>query len=112
MIGIPSFSYFLSKVSINKPPKKGHPNLLAMASITFKGDSAGYFTIGGFSIWISKFEGQGLNVEPPKTPRFEYVVFEGGLGQKVKKEILKKYEEKGIPIIEENGSGGYTNQPG
>ena len=98
--------FVLENIKIRKPPSNKNQNLLASASLTLKGDSVGYFTITGFLIWKSKFE--GLNVTPPKSRTFTFVLFEGGLWKSIKQEILKKYEEEGIPIIKEDGNGGYT----
>lgn len=75
-----------------------HENLLANASLTFRGDSVEYFTITGFTVWKSKYG--GLNVEVPQNRRFKYCLFEKSLHEEVKKLILEKYDYASIPIVE------------
>lgn len=74
-----------------------HENLLANATLTFKGELGEYFTISGFTIWKSKFG--GLNVEVPKKKYFKYCLFEKSLFEKIKKEIIEKYDYASVPII-------------
>lgn len=75
-----------------------HENLLANATLIFKGELGEYFTISGFTVWKSKFG--GLNVEVPKKKYFKYCLFEKSLFEKIKKEILDKYDYADIPIVE------------
>lgn len=79
-------------------PRK-HENLLANASLAFKGELGEYFTITGFTVWKSKFE--GFNVEVPRKWNFKYCLFEKSLFEKIKREILEKYDYASIPIIKE-----------
>jgi hypothetical protein len=79
-----------------------HENLLANATLTFKGELGEYFTISGFTVWKSKFG--GFNVVVPKKWNFKYFLSEKSLFEKIKKEILEKYDYASIasvPIIEE-----------
>jgi hypothetical protein len=86
-------------VKIQQPKQKLHSNLLACATLTFKGKEGEYFTISGFTIWKSKYG--GYNVEPPQKRNFKYCLFEGSLWRKLKKEIIEQYDYAMIPIVEE-----------
>ena len=77
-----------------------HPNLLAYITLTFKGESGEYFTISGFTLWKSNYG--GYNVEVPSKRGFKYCLIEKSLWQKIKKEIIDKYDYESIPIIEED----------
>jgi hypothetical protein len=79
--------------------KNKHPNLLAYVSVSFKTDSGEYFTVSGFTLWKSKFE--GYNVEAPSKIGFKYFLSEKSLWDKMKKEIIKQFEFERIPIIED-----------
>ncbi len=89
------------KVTLIPETDRKHPNLLANVSITLKDDEGGYFTISGFAIWKSKFEGQPLNITVPKKPGFSYCRFEPGFWRRLKSEIIRAYGYERIPIVEE-----------
>lgn len=74
-------------------------NMLASANVTFKFESGEYFTITGFSVWKSKFE--GLNITEPQKARFKFCFFEKSIWTKIKKNILDAYECASIPIVED-----------
>ena len=76
-----------------------HPNLLAYVTLIFEGESDGYFSISGFTLWKSKFGGYNLGV--PCKPGFKYCLIEKLLRQKIEQEAIKQYEYEGIPVIEE-----------
>jgi hypothetical protein len=76
-----------------------HQNLLAYITLTFKEESGEYFTISGFTFWKSKFD--GYNLEVPGKSGFKYCLIEKSLWRKIKQEIIKQYDYKDIPIIEE-----------
>lgn len=77
------------------------PNMLANANVTFKFETGEYFTITGFSVWKSKFEGNGLNITEPQKARFKFCFFEKSIWTKIKKNILDAYEYASIPIVED-----------
>jgi hypothetical protein len=81
--------------------KTKHPNLLAYATVIFKNSMGDYFSITGFTVWKSKFDNVGLNVEEPGRRNFKYVLAEKSFMEKLKKEILEKYNYAEIPIVEE-----------
>lgn len=80
-----------------------HENLLANASLTFKGELGEYFTITGFTVWKSKYG--GFNVEVPQKRYFKnvfkYCLFSKSFFEKIKKEILEKYDYASMPIVKE-----------
>jgi len=84
--------------------KTKHPNLLAYATVIFRNSMGDYFSITGFTVWKSKFENVGLNVEEPGRKNFKYVLAEKSFTEKLKKEILEKYSCEEIPIVEEKGN--------
>jgi hypothetical protein len=87
------------KVKIQKIKKKTHPNLLAFATLIFKGNAGEYFAISGFTIWKSKYG--GYNVKVPSKPGFKFCLFEESLWRRLKEKIIKAYEYEEIPIINE-----------
>lgn len=92
---------FTCKVTLfsDKNPKR-HPNLLANASVSFKGSVSGqYFTITGFTVWKSKFKGLNVQVPQKNFPPFKYLLVEKSLWKKISDEILDKYEREIIPIV-------------
>lgn len=98
--------FVLNKISIKPIKDKKNPNLLGYASISFKEEISGeYFTISGFTIWKSKFE--GYNVEVPAKKHFKFCLFESSLWRKIKQKIIKKYEYEEIPIIKEEEKSSY-----
>lgn len=90
------------KININEITAKvqivkgKHENLLANASIALKTETGQYFTISGFSVWKSKFEGAPLNVSVPQNRNFKYCLFEGMLWKQISKEILEEYDKADI----------------
>ncbi|HOX10363.1 MAG TPA: hypothetical protein P5323_00180 [Candidatus Moranbacteria bacterium] len=76
-----------------------HENLLANATLTFKGELGEYFTISGFTVWKSKYD-NALNVQVPQKRNFKYCLFEKSLLEKIKREIIEKYDYASIPIVE------------
>ena len=78
-----------------------HPNLLAGASLTFRGETGSHFSITGFTIWISKIDGK-FNVEEPQKPKFKFFLTSENLLSQPKSEIIEQYKYSGIPIVEEN----------
>jgi len=81
----------ISSVSVKVYAAKGkNKDLLANASLTFRGETGEYFTISGFSIWNSKFG--GLNVEVPRKAGFKFFLPESTLWRKLKKAILDQYD--------------------
>lgn len=87
------------KIRLISEAERKHENILATASITLKEEGGGYFTISGFTVWKSK-DYKGLNITEPQKPGFKYVLFESGLGRKIKAEIARAYETEKIPIID------------
>ena len=87
------------KVVLIPEQERKHANLLANVSVTLKEDEGGYFTISGFTIWKSQYEGQGLNVTPPGKRGFTYCRFEPGLWKRLKLAIIDAYEFEKIPVI-------------
>lgn len=89
------------KININEITAKvqlvtgKHPNLLANASITLRGETGQYFTISGFSIWKSKFD-DSKNVQVPQKINFKYCLFEERLWKIISKEILETYDQADI----------------
>ncbi len=88
------------KINLVSKEDRKHENILATASLTFKDDDGGYFTISGFTVWKSK-DYTGLNVTVPGNPRskFKYMQMESGLGKKYKRLIMDAYEMEKIPVI-------------
>jgi hypothetical protein len=81
------------------PAKGKHENLLANASLTFRFENGQYFSISGFSIWKSKYDGQP-NVQMPRKAGFRFCTFESNLWKILSKEILNKYDYYTIePVI-------------
>lgn len=87
-------------VKIQKMENK-HPNFLASAIVTFKEQMGGYLSISGFTIWKSKYEGQGYNVEVPSKPGFKFCLCEKTLWKTISQEVIREYEKFTIPVIEE-----------
>lgn len=85
--------------------KRKHPNLLAFVTLTFVGEFGEYFSISGFTLWKSKYG--GYNIEVPGKKGFKYCLIERSLRRKIEQEIIREYEYMEIPIIEEDGKGGY-----
>lgn len=81
--------------------QKRHPNLLANASVSFKGVSGQYFTITGFTVWKSKYGGINVQVPQKNFPTFKFVLMEKTLWKKISDEIISQYEYAIIPIIKE-----------
>jgi len=94
------------KFTIKEAIKEGkHENLLAYATVMFKGELGEYFSISGFTVWKSKYG--GYNVAVPSKQDFKYCLIEKSLWRRIKQEIIEKYEYMEIPVIEENEKGGY-----
>lgn len=92
---------FVCKVTpiTDKNPKR-HENLLANASVSFKGSISGqYFTITGFTVWKSKYGGIAVQVPQKNFPPFKYLLVEKSLWKKMSDEIIKKYEYESIPTV-------------
>jgi len=87
------------KIKLISETERKHENILADAFVTFKEEEGGYFTVSGFKIWKSKFEGGGLNVTVPRNKHFEFCKFEPAFWRRLKLEIIKAYEYEEIPII-------------
>jgi hypothetical protein len=87
------------KIIIISESERKHPNILANALVTFKGED-GYFTISGFTVWRSKHG--GLNATVPENPRshFKYMQSETGLWRRLKLEIESAYEYALIPVVD------------
>ncbi len=91
------------EVRIKKVADKAkHPNLLAYVTVILRNDTGDYLSITGFTVWKSKFENGGLNVEEPGKRGFKYVLSEKSFEEKLKREILAKYEYAEIPIVGES----------
>lgn len=95
--------FSISNITIKKVAVGKNPNLLAYASLTFKGESGSYFTMSGFTVWISKFG--GFNVETPKNKNFQFYLFEKSLLKKIKSEVIRAYEYSEIPVVEDDKQG-------
>ena len=89
------------KIRLISEQDRKHENILASASLTFKDDDGGYFTISGFTVWKSK-DYKGLNVTVPENPRskFKYMQMESGLGKKYKRMIMDAYEIENMPLVD------------
>lgn len=79
-----------------------HENLLAYVTLTFQEESGEHFIVSGFTFWKSKFS--GYNIEAPQRPGFKYCFISTTLKRKIEKEIIRKYEDETIPVINENES--------
>ena len=93
-----NFTEITIKIIPTDTKKNVHPNILSNASVTLKDDEGGYFTISGFTIWKSQYE--GLNVTAPGSIKFKYCQFESGFWKRLKIEIIKAYDDSKIPIID------------
>lgn len=100
LIDINEFACKVTPVSGENP--KRHPNLLANASVSFKGASGQYFTITGFTVWKSKYGGLNVQVPQKNFPPFKYLLVEKTLWKKISDEIVSQYEYAIIPIIKEH----------
>jgi hypothetical protein len=76
--------------------KKLNPNLLANATLVFRGEMGEYFTITGFTIWKSKYE--GINVCVPRKGYFKFCLFEESIWKKIKKAVLDSYDYESMKI--------------
>lgn len=99
-IEINEFTCKITPVS-GKNPKR-HPNLLANASVSFKGIGGQYFTITGFTVWKSKFGGLNVQVPQKNFPHFKYLLVEKTLWKKISDEVLSRYEYAIIPAVKEH----------
>lgn len=94
-----------TSVKIQKKSKTTfHENFLANASVTFKLEEGGHFTISGFAVWKSQFDPKDINVTPPGSRTYKYALFEDLIWTKLKKEIVDEYDRDSIPIIEVTNS--------
>ena len=83
---------FVCKVTpVSGVNPKRHPNLLANASVSFKGNSGQYFTITGFTVWKSKYNGLNVQVPQKNFPPFKYLLVEKSLWKKISDEIINLY---------------------
>ncbi|MDD5552069.1 MAG: hypothetical protein PHI88_02865 [Candidatus Pacebacteria bacterium] len=87
------------KFTIKKAEGEKHPNLLAYVSILLKEESGEYLSFSGFTLWKSNYG--GYNLEVPGKRGFKYCLIEKSLLKKIKEEVIKKYEYKDIPVIED-----------
>ncbi len=91
-ISLDEFSVKITKIHEN--PK--NENILASATVTFKG-SSGHMTITGFTVWKSKFG--GFNVTGPTNRMYKQLLMEGHLKTLVDEKVLKAYEYATIPTV-------------
>lgn len=99
-----SISEISAKVVLLPEEKRSHPNLLANASVTLRGDVGGYLTITGFTIWKSKYansnmKNEDLSIQVPQKKNFKYCLFDEILWASVKKLIMDAYLYEDVPII-------------
>lgn len=90
--------FSIDNITIKQLSSEKNPNLLGFALLTFRGELGSHFTISSITIWKSKFG--GLNVEFPKNKNFEFFLLEKSFKNRIKQEIIKKYEFHTIPVIE------------
>lgn len=95
-------SEFTCKVTLvtGENPKR-HKNLLANASVSFKGLTGQYFTITGFTVWKSQYGGLNVQVPQKTFPPFKFLLVEKSLWKKISDEIISEYEYAIIPIVGE-----------
>lgn len=85
------------KPFLDKNPKR-HANLLANASVSFKGIGGQYFTITGFTVWKSKYG--GLSVQVPQKALFKFLLVEKSLWKRISDEIINQYDYSSVPIVQ------------
>lgn len=95
---------------ISKSGERIHDNHLANASVTFYLDDGDHLTISGFSIWRSKFEDAGINITPPGSKTYKYLLTSDHLWTKLTKEIKEQYDRESIPVV--NGTSSDFSWPG
>lgn len=83
---------------------KQYPNLLAHASLKLIDEHERYFTISGFTIRKSKYDGKPYLMPPSKRMGngfFKFTLIEKSLWKEIEKETLAEYEKETIPVVEE-----------
>ncbi len=81
---------------------KRHPNLLANATVSFRGITGQYFTITGFTVWKSQYGGLNVQVPQRRFPPFKYLLVEKTLWKKISDEVLRQYDYASMPIVKEH----------
>jgi len=92
------------KFTIKLAKDNNHPDLLAYLSLILIDEHERYFTINGFTVRKSKFNGKPYLVPPSKSTNkgfYKFILAEGSLWKEIEKEAVKEYDIETIPIIEE-----------
>ena len=93
------------RFKINSTHDSKHPDLLAEVFITFVDEHSRYFICNGFALRKSKFgDHKPYLISPSKKSGNGYYKFnliDKSLWKEIEKEVIKQYEYKNIPVIEE-----------
>ncbi len=92
------------KLTIKLVSDNKYPDLLAYASLKFIDEHGRHFTVNGFTIRKSKYNGKPYLTLPSKRMAngfFKFTLIENSLWKEIEKEALSQYEQETIPVIEE-----------
>ncbi|MBP8707909.1 MAG: hypothetical protein KBH94_04220 [Caldisericia bacterium] len=98
-INIKELTFTIKPTEDNK-----HPDLLAYVSMKFIDEHERHFTVNGFTIRKSKYDGNPYLVPPSKSTGksfFKFVLVESSLWREIEKEAIKEYDYTTIPAVEE-----------
>ena len=90
------------KIKLTRDNK--YQDLLAYASLKFIDEHERHFTVNGFTIRKSKFDGKPYLALPSKRTGktfFKFALVERSLWKEIEKEAISQYKYETIPIIEE-----------
>ena len=92
------------KPRIKLADDSSRPDLLAYASITLIDEHERHLTINGFTIRKSKYDGKPYLMPPSKSTGrgfYKFILTEHSLWKEIEKEVIKGYDDKMIPVVEE-----------
>jgi len=92
------------KFKIKLTSDKKRPDLLAYASLIFIDEYERHFTVNGFTIRKSKFNGEPYLAPPSKRTEkgfYKFILAERSLWKEIEREALKEYRDEDIPITED-----------
>jgi len=95
-----------AKFTIKPACDEKYPDLLAFVSMKLIDDHSRHFTVNGFTVRKSKYDGKPYLLPPSKSMGgkgfFKFVLSEKSLWREIEKEVVEQYQYESIPIIEED----------
>ena len=93
------------KINVKPVDDYNHPDLLAHVSLTLYDTQARYFTVSGFTLRKSKYNGSPYLLGPNRPKReggfFQFTLIENSLKKMIENEVLLQYDKETIPVVEE-----------